>query len=384
VGVDDGSVDTHGAGADGVDTHGAGAGDGGTSGAGAGDDPAVAAARAGDESAFAALFARHRGELRVHCYRMLGSFDESEDLVQETFLRAWKGLDGFQGRSTPRAWLYRIATNACLDALDGRARRALPHQLTGPTDPAAAPPDPGVPTTEVAWLQPFPDRLYEPAAPGDAEPDAVAVGRETIELAFLAAIQHLPPRQRAVLILRDVLGWPAKQTAALLEGSVASTNSALQRARATLRDHLPERRLDWAPSARPTARERAVLRRYMDAVERADLAAVAELLARDVRTTMPPYPVWFQGRDAVLAALAASWDSGSPEYVGRFRMVPTGANHQPALAAYVRAPGGPAYRAFALAVLRIEDERIAEITAFHDPGLFPAFGLATALPPGHR
>jgi RNA polymerase sigma-70 factor (ECF subfamily) len=150
------------------------------------------------------------------------------------------------------------------------------------------------PRTDVAWLQPFPDRLWEPVAPSDAEPDAAVVGKETIELAFLAAIQHLPPRQRAVLILRDVLGWPAKQTAALLEGSVASVNSALQRARTTLRDHLPERRSEWAPSAEPTEEERAVLRRYMDAAERADLAAVDDLLAEDVRATMPPYPMWFQ------------------------------------------------------------------------------------------
>jgi RNA polymerase sigma-70 factor (ECF subfamily) len=340
------------------------------------DDAVVAAARAGDESAFATLVERHRHELHVHCYRMLGSFDESEDLVQETFLRAWKNLDGFEGRSTLRAWLYRIATNACLDILDGRARRVLPNHLSPPAHPSAGLP----PRTDIAWLQPFPDRLWEPIAPSEAEPDAVVVTRETIELAFLAAIQHLPPRQRAVLILRDVLGWPAKQTAAQLEGSVASVNSALQRARATLKEHLPERRLEWAPAAEPTERERAVLRRYMDAVERADLTAVAGLLAEDVRTTMPPYPVWSQGRAAVMAALAASWDAGSPHYVGRFRMVSTRANGQPAAAAYLRAPGESAFRAAAIAVLRIEDDRIAEITAFHDPGLFAAF----ALPEEHR
>ncbi|MCT9929132.1 sigma-70 family RNA polymerase sigma factor [Planotetraspora sp. A-T 1434] len=340
----------------------------------------MAAARSGDESAFAALVERHRGELRAHCYRMLGSFDESEDLVQETFLRAWRSLRGFEGRSTFRAWLYRIATNACLDAIDGRVRRVLPHHVAAPSDPSAALP----PRTDIAWLQPFPDRLWEPAAPSEAQPDTVVVARETIELAFLAAIQHLPPRQRAVLILRDVLGWPAKQTAALLEGSVASVNSALQRARETLREHLPERRLDWAPSAEPTEQERAVLRRYMDAVERADLAAVAALLAEDVRATMPPYPMWFQGRDTVVATLAVSWDPGSPGYVGRFKMVPTRANRQPAVAAYVQGLDEPAYRAFAIAVLRIEDSRIMEVTAFHDPGLFPAFALPTALPSTHR
>jgi RNA polymerase sigma-70 factor (ECF subfamily) len=341
------------------------------------DDAVVSAAQAGDESAFAALVERHRGELRVHCYRMLGSFDESEDLVQETFLRAWKSLGGFAGRSTFRAWLYRIATNACLDALDGRARRVLPHQLASASDPRAALPA----RTDIAWLQPFPDRLWEPAAPSETQPDAAAVARETIELAFLAAIQHLPPRQRAVLILRDVLGWPAKQTAVLLAGSVASVNSALQRARATLKEQLPERRLDWAPSTVPTERERAVLRRYMDAMERADLAAVADLLARDARTMMPPWPMWFQGREAIVAALAVSWDAGSPNYVGRFRMVPTGANRQPAVAAYVRGLDDPTYRAFAISVLRIEDDRITEAIAFHDLGLFAAFALPVTLPP---
>ncbi|MEU0484104.1 sigma-70 family RNA polymerase sigma factor [Streptosporangium sp. NPDC006013] len=348
---------------------------------GTGDgDAVVDAARAGDEPAFAALVERHRGELRVHCYRMLGSFDEAEDLVQETFLRAWKSLGGFEGRSTFRAWLYRIATNACLDVLDGRAHRVLPQYLSGPSDPSVSLP----PRTDIAWMQPFPDRLWEPVAPSDTEPESVAVTRETIELAFLAAIQHLPPRQRAVLILRDVLGWPAKQTATLLEGSVASVNSALQRARTTLKEHLPEHRLDWAPSTGPTERERAVLRRYMDAMERADLAAVADLLAEDVRTAMPPWPMWFRGRDAVMTALAASWDTGSPDYVGRFRMVPTRANRQPALATYVRRPGEPAYSAFGISVMRIEDDRIVEATAFHDLGLFPAFALPTTLFPEHR
>jgi RNA polymerase sigma-70 factor (ECF subfamily) len=355
------------------------------SGAG-GNDAAAAAARAGDEPAFAALVERHRRELRVHCYRMLGSFDESEDLVQETFLRAWRSLRDFEGRSTLRAWLYRIATNACLDALDGRARRVLPQHVGAPSDPGVALP----PRTDIAWLQPFPDRLtepdpqWEPVAPSEAEPDAVVVARETMELAFLAAIQHLPPRQRAALILRDVLGWPAKQTAAVLNGSVASVNSAVQRARTTLKEHLPERRMDWAPSEEPTEQERAVLRRYMDAVERADLAAVADLLAEEVRTTMPPYPMWFEGREAVVAALTASWDAGSPGYVGRFRMTPTRANRQPAVAAYVRGRDKPVYRAFAISVLRIENGRIVEATGFHEPGLFPAFAPPLTLPSTHR
>ena len=181
-----------------------------------------------------------------------------------------------------------------------------------------------------------------------------------------------------------MLGWPAKDTAALLESSVASANSAVQRARTTLRSHLPVSRLDWAPSTEPTEPERAVLRRYMDAVERADLAAVADLLADEVRSTMPPYPVWFQGRDAVLAALAKSWDPVSPAYVGQFQMIATQANRQPAAAAYVRRYDESVYRAFAIAMLRIEKGQIMEITAFHDPDQFSAFGLSRDLAPVHR
>ena len=321
--------------------------------------------------AFAEVAERYRGELRVHCYRMLGSFDEAEDLVQETLLRAWKGLDGFQGRSSVRAWLYRIATNACLDALDGRARRALPHHVGPPFD-GRQPPRDGV---DVPWLQPFPDRLREPSAPPADGPAEAVVARETLELAFLAAIQHLPPRQRAAVILRDVLGWPARDTADVLGSSVASVTSALQRARATLREHLPPGRADWAPPAPPTEEQRAVLRRYMAAVERGDLAAIADLLAEDVRTSMPPYPQWFAGRAAVLAALATSWDAGSPEYVGTLRMVPAYANGQLAAATYARRPGESSYTPFGIGVVSVEGGRIVEIVAFHDPALFPAFAL---------
>jgi RNA polymerase sigma-70 factor, ECF subfamily len=335
-----------------------------------------------DERAFAALVERHRGELRVHCYRMLGSFTEAEDLVQETFLRAWKNLAGFEGRSTIRAWLYKIATNACLDTLAGRGRRVLPQHLGPPSDASVNLP----PRTDIPWLQPFPDRLWEPAATGDAEPDAVVVTRETIELAFLAAIQHLPPRQRAVLVMRDVLGWPAKQTAATLDVSVASVTSALHRARSTLKEHLPAHRLDWTSpsspaSSEPTAQEQATLRRYMDAMERADLAAVAELLAEEVRAAMPPWPMWFQGRSAVVTALETSWDTSSPDYVGRFRMLPIRANGQPGAATYVRRADSGPYEPFAIGVVRIEDGQITEMTAFHDLDLFPAFGLPPSLPP---
>jgi RNA polymerase sigma-70 factor (ECF subfamily) len=315
---------------------------------------------------FTALVEPHRRELRAHCYRMLGSFHEAEDLVQETFLRAWKKADSFEGRSSVRTWLYRIATNACLDFLEGRSGRVLPHDLTGPSEPGVGPPK-----EEIAWLEPYPG------------PDDAAIARETIELAFLAAIQHLPPRQRAVLILRDVVGWRAGEIAELLDGSVASVNSALQRARATLREHLPAHRLDWAPSTEPTQQERAVLRRYMDAVERADLPAVAALLAEDVRSTMPPYTEWFAGRAATLAALTESWNPASPAWIGRFRLAEVRANGQPAAAGWT-SRDGEVFHATAIMVPVIRGDRIVEVTAFHDPDLFPAFGLPMSFPAAGR
>jgi RNA polymerase sigma-70 factor (ECF subfamily) len=326
-----------------------------------------------EESAFAALVERHRAELQVHCYRMLGSFEDSEDLVQETFLRAWRKRMSFssEGRSSFRAWLYRIATNACLDVLRGRPRRVLPQDVAPAGDPSAPPPPPA----DLPWLQPYPDRLLESIAPAEDEPAAVIVARETIELAFLAAIQHLPPRQRAALLLRDVLGWSAKETGSLLEASVASVNSALQRARATLRDHLPERRTDWAQSLGPTEEERELLRRYVDAHERGDTDALAELLREDARLTMPPHPTWYEGREAILIASQQGFD---PAF-GQLRSVVADANLQPAAAHYLRRPREAEYRPLALDLLRIEGGGVAEISSFVFPGLFPAFGLPPTL-----
>jgi RNA polymerase sigma-70 factor, ECF subfamily len=335
-------------------------------------DAVVAAATGGDRAAFAALAERYRRELQVHCYRMLGSFQDAEDMVQETLLRAWRSRAQFQGRSSFRAWLYRIATNACLDVLAHSSRRVLPYQLAPATDPGAT--SQFSPDHEIAWLQPFPDRLLDEVAPGDAQPDAQLVAKETIELAFLAAIQHLPPRQRAVLIVRDVLGWSAKETSSLLETSVASANSALQRARATLKQHLPPRRLEWAPTSAPTEEERAVLQRYMDATEQADTGALAELLAEDARSAMPPAPAWLQGREAIMTAIAQGF---APEF-GRWRVLPTWANRQPAAACYLRRPGEAEYRALAIDVLRVEGGKVAEITAF-PADLFPAFGLPATI-----
>ncbi|MGW4420698.1 RNA polymerase subunit sigma-70 [Streptosporangium sp. NPDC004631] len=334
----------------------------------------VDAARTGDESAFAELAERYRPELQVHCYRMLGSFEDSEDLVQETFLRAWRGREGYQGRATFRAWLYRIATNACLDFID---RRPVARQT------AAGVRSGGMPAVAVPWLQPYPDRLLDSIASNQDTPDTAVVAKETIELAFLAAIQHLPPRQRVVLILRDVLGWSARETASLLEASVASVNSALQRARPTLRNHIPERRLEWAPSEEPSEHERAVLQRYMAAIEHADDVALAELLSEDARASQQPgaggyeglEPACVEGREAIIAAWAPALHG--PHAV-EFRFVPTRANRQPAAASYIRAPGDSAYRAFALSVLRVEDGGVAELATFASD-LFPAFDLPTTL-----
>ncbi|TDW21494.1 RNA polymerase subunit sigma-70 [Kribbella kalugense] len=293
---------------------------------------------------------RYRHELRVHCYRMLGSYDEAEDLVQETFLRAWRAFDEFEGRSSVRTWLYRIATNACIDVR--RPRRVLPYQLEPASFPATALP----PREDVPWLQPFPDVLLDRAE----EPDAVAIRRETIELAFLIAIQHLPPRQRAVLIFRDVLGWSARETAEAAGLSVAAVNSALQRARPVVREHLPSHRSEWsAPDA--SGDERKLLQSYMTAWDNADPDALASLMHEDIRITMPPYPFWFEGRDDALGSLVPNL---SPNYRGHWRFAPTTTNRQPTLAAYLKPRHATTYHLFALDIFRIESGKIAEITAF--------------------
>jgi RNA polymerase sigma-70 factor (ECF subfamily) len=311
---------------------------------------------AGDEAAFGELVQRHRRELHLHCYRMTGSFDEAEDLVQETFLRAWRKRDSFEGGPGFRAWLYRIATNACLDALRSSRRRPSTVQSFA----------------EVPWLQPYPDRLLDELAPSDTQPDAVVVARETIELTYLAVIQLLPPRQRAVLILRDVLDWSAAEAAAMLEMSVAAANSALQRARATLRRRLPGRPSEWSGSE-PSQEERLLLEAFIDAHERADAAAAAALARDDIRVTMPPHPWCFEGLEAIRPMLEEGLTGP-----GEWRLVPTWANRQPTAASYLKAPGDTEFRAFKLDVLRVEGGRIAEITTF-GATLFPAFGLPATL-----
>jgi RNA polymerase sigma-70 factor (TIGR02960 family) len=303
------------------------------------------------ESEFATLTERHRHELHVHCYRMLGNFQEAEDHVQETFLRAWRSRSSFQGEMF-RAWLYKIATNTCLDTLKRTKRRA------------------GGTFAEVPWLQPFPDHLLDQVAPAEDEPDAVVVARETIELTFIALIQSLPARQRAALILRDILGWSAAETADALETSVAGANSALQRARATIGDELPEPR----PSEL-TDDERRLLEGFIDTHEREDTEAAIALMREDIRITMPPHPFLYQGIDQVLPLMARAFDDDS---IGDWRLVPTRANRMPTAASYLRAPGDSEYRAFKFDVIRVQNGLIAEVTTF-GAELFPAFGLPAAL-----
>jgi RNA polymerase sigma-70 factor (TIGR02960 family) len=318
----------------------------------------IAAAVSGEETEFGELAERHRRELHVHCYRMLASFDEAEDAVQETFLRAWRSRNSFDGGSLFRAWLYRIATNVCLDMHRRSARRLTAmHSFA-----------------EVPWLQPYPDRLLDEVAPTDEQPDAVVVERETIELAFLAAMQVLPPRQRAALIVRDVLGWSASETAALLETSVAAANSALQRARATMQEHLPERRMEWS-AGELSAAERALLKQFIDAHERCDAAAAVAIAAQDIRVTMPPNPFFFDGLEAIKPLLERAFGA---ERDGDWRLVPTQANRMPTAASYLRRPGDSEFRAFKFDVLHTRGATIAEITTF-GPGLFPAFGLPPTL-----
>jgi len=315
------------------------------------------AAADGDQAAFGELAQRHRRELHVHCYRMLASFDDAEDAVQDTLLRAWRGRDGLRA-GEHRAWLYRIATNVCLDMLRARSRQAT--TLTSVAD--------------VPWLQPYPDRLLDEVAPAEGQPDEVAVSRETIELAFLAALQTLPPRQRAALIVRDVLGWPASETAALLSTSVAAANSAVQRARSVLRAQLPPQRTDWQ-AARPTAAERQLLQQFIDAHERYDPEAIAAISATDIRVTMPPYPRVFDGLAAMAPLFARAF---GPERDGDWLLLPAAANRLPAAGSYLRRPGDSVARPFKLDVLRIDGGMITEITTF-GPASFPALGL----PPVH-
>ncbi|HEX3390588.1 MAG TPA: RNA polymerase subunit sigma-70 [Streptosporangiaceae bacterium] len=311
------------------------------------------------------LVRRYRRELHVYCYRMLGSFDAAEDHVQEVFLRAWRSRDRFQGRSSPRTWLYRVATNTCLDTLRRDARQAALSSTPGGPGPSVA---------SMPWVQPYPDSLLDEVAADQPGPEAVAVSRETISLAFLAAIQLLPPRQRAALILRDVVGWPAAEAAELLGTSVPAVNSALQRARATLRDQWPQGRLGWAPAAEPDPGQRRLLQRYIAAHEQADPEALIALLRHDVRLAISPQVGEWNGRPEVGDALRGGMNS-----LGQWRLLPIMANGQPGAAGYLRRPGETAFSPFVLGVLRFEDGQLIDIAAFEQPSMFPAFGLPARL-----
>ena len=335
----------------------------------------LAAARSGDRQAFGALVEPYRSELLVHCYRLLGSLEGAEDLVQETLLRAWQRLERFRGSAFFRAWLYKIATNACLDALATQSRRILAPARYAPADPWQPS---ASPIAAPIWLEPFPDALLPQPF---TSPEAHYAGRESVRLAFLAALQLLPPRQRAILILRDVLDWPAREVADLLDVSESAVTSALHRARTTLRGQAPEVGVgDAAEGADATTL--VLLERYMQAWERDDVAGLTALLHEEARFSMPPSPSWYRGR----AAISAFWRTNVFPTVSRdrWRLRATRANTQPAFGVYLRDLDGDVYRAHALQVLAVANQWITEMTVFFSPALFARFGLPSDLPGDSR
>jgi len=331
----------------------------------------VAAALAGDQDEFGDLVEPYRRELQVHCYRMLGSLHEAEDMVQETFLRAWRRLETYAGRASLRAWLYRIATNACLDALEKRPRRTLPARSQPPAEPSALP---APPLTELIWLEPFPDDLLDDVEP---TPEARYALHESVTLAFLTALQVLPPRQRAVLIMRDVLDWNASEAAELLDMTVSAVNSALHRARVTLNKKYTPEPLVNLRLADPATR--ALLDRYVETWEQADVPGLLALLREDVMVSMPPSPTWYSGRAALGAVAEAMIFVG--EGRGRFRLKPTRANGQPAFGFYRRDEATGKYRAESIQVVLLDERaaRLTTLTSFFDADLFVHFGLPSEL-----
>jgi len=330
-------------------------------------------ARTGDEAAFAELTVRFRVELQLHCYRIVGSVQDAEDLVQETLLAAWRGLERFEGRASLRSWLYRIATNRCLNALRDRGRRP-PESLARPEQT----PPPPQPTrlAESVWLEPYPDVLLEDLPDRSERPEARYEAREAIGLAFVAALQRLPPRQRAVLVLRDVLAFRAAEVAEMLGVTEVSVNRALQRARATLERAVPPGQRDVAPL--PGSREeRELVGRFTAAFEAGDVPGVVALLSDDALLTMPPAPLEYQGADAIGQFLSTVPAGGELE---RFRLVPTRANGQPAFGCYLRDQHAPVAHAYGLMVLTLRGNRVAAITGFPDTSMFRSFGLPRKLP----
>jgi RNA polymerase sigma-70 factor (ECF subfamily) len=319
--------------------------------------------------AYAELVEPHRAELRAHCYRMLGSVHDADDALQEALLRAWRGLPRFQGRSSLRSWLYKIATNTCLDLIAKRpTQRVLPIDYGPPSD---AHEGPGPPLVETVWIEPYPDA-----------PDASYEQRESVELAFVAALQHLPARQRAVLILREVLGFSAQEVSETLDTTVASVNSAMQRARKAIDDKLPDQSQQATLRALGDDEIRAVVERYMDAWERGDVDGIVALLAEDATITMPPMATWFRGDGVVvfLTEWAFSGRAYNAEGNRRVRVVPARANGQPAIGTYAWDEDAGAHLPTVLQVLTLDGDRVAEITGFVDPSVFPVFGLPDSLP----
>jgi RNA polymerase sigma-70 factor, ECF subfamily len=329
------------------------------------------AACGGDEDAFRCLVEPHRAGLHAHCFRMLGSLHDAEDALQDALLRAWRGLCRFHGRGALRNWLYRIATNACLDVLGRRPKRVLPIDYGPPADPDAG--EPGEPRAQPLWIEPYPDEMLG-LEDGYAAPAARYEQREAVEVAFIASLQHLPPRQRAVLIFREVLGFSAREVAESLGTSVSSVNSALQRARKAVADRLPERSQQATMRSLGDERVREIVQRFVDAFEQGEVDALVALLAEDATFTMPPYAEWYRGRDAI----ADSWlmPGGPPP---RLRYLPTRANSQLAVGAYAFDPERSRYLPIALDVLTLRGRRIAAVTAFRTPELFSRFGLPDEL-----
>jgi RNA polymerase sigma-70 factor, ECF subfamily len=330
----------------------------------------IDAARRGDEQAFRHLVELHRRALHAHCYRMMGSLHDAEDALQDALLRAWRGLPRFEGRSSPGSWLYRIVTNACLDAIARRPKRVLPIDYGPPSGPGE---EAGGPLSESVWVEPYPDE-HVGLEDGYASPDARYEQREAVELAFITALQHLPARQRAALILRDVLGFSAKEVGEALDATATSVNSALQRARKTLNDRLPDTSQQATLRALGDDGVRDMVERFTSAFERDDVDAIVALLSEDAKFSMPPYPGWCCGRKAI----SDSWlmPGGPPP---RLRYVKTSANGQPALATYCLDAGSGSYLPIALDVLTLRGPRIAEVVAFRSPGVFPRFGLPPKL-----
>ena len=331
------------------------------------EDVGLRDAARGDEGAFRALVEAQRAELHSHCYRMLGSVHDADDALQETLLRAWRALPRFRGRSSVRTWLYRIATNVCIDAIARRPRRVLPVDYGPPTEPGLGEGNQRLPSR--VWIEPYPDEALG-IADGAAGPEVRYERREALELAFVAALQHLPPRQRAVLILRDVLGFSAREAAETLETTEPSVNGALRRARAAIDKRAPDPSQQLTLRALGDERLRVIVERFADSFERGDVGAILELLTEDATFSMPPYPEWSQGRDAV----ANSWlmPSGPP---GSLRSAPARANGQPALGVYRIEPESGDFVPIALDVLALRGDLVAAVTAFRDPSVFGRFGL---------